>query len=97
MILATKTHQPFNQDSATLLDIDLSILGAPDAGFDAYDRAVRQEYNWVPDDVYEPARKQVLQSFLDREHIYHTPVMFEQFEHQAKCNLKRRVDFVSAY
>lgn len=92
MIIATKTHEPFNHDSAILLDIDLGILGASESVFDAYDQAVRCEYDWVPAEVYEAGRKKVLQSFLARERIYHTKSMFEQYEAQARRNLTRRMD-----
>ncbi|PWQ94238.1 HD domain-containing protein [Leucothrix arctica] len=92
MIIATKTHKPFNHDSAIMLDIDLGILGASDAAFEAYDQAVRREYQWVPAKAYESGRKQVLASFLSRERIYHTDAMFEQYESQARRNLTRRMD-----
>jgi len=92
MIIATKTHLPFNSDSEILLDIDLGILGASESAFDAYDQAVCREYSWVAADVYEVARKQVLESFLARERIYHTERMFEQYEAQARANLTRRIN-----
>ena len=53
MIEATRTHRlPDGEDTAArgdaalLLDMDLSILAAPQAAFDAYERAVRLEYGW---------------------------------------------------
>ena len=91
MILATKTHLPFNQDTMILLDIDLGILGSSCKAFDAYDRAVRREYQWVDDEKYEAGRKQVLASFLERDVIYHTDQMHKQFEAQARKNIKRRI------
>ena len=92
MIIATKTHTPFNRDSEIMLDIDLGILGASIEAFDRYDQDVRSEYLWVPAEAYESGRKQVLASFLARERIYHTQQMFEQYEAQARANLTRRMN-----
>ena len=72
LIMATKTHHPgVHPDAPYLIDIDLAILGAEPADFDAYDAAIRKEYAHVPDDAYRAGRTRVLQSFLDRERIIH--------------------------
>ncbi|MCB1151504.1 hypothetical protein KDK88_08125, partial [bacterium] len=59
MILATADHEPVETDDAGLandglandaahfLDMDLSILGAEPAAFDAYEAAIRREYAFV--------------------------------------------------
>lgn len=44
-----------------------------------------------PDAAYRQGRKQVLQHFLSREHIYHTPLMRGQLEQQARQNLKQEM------
>lgn len=91
MILATKTHHATSGDSALIVDIDLSILGASPARFAEYDQAIRREYQWVPEDEYEKARAQVLQSFLEREQIYQHDEIREQLEAQARANLQNRL------
>jgi predicted metal-dependent HD superfamily phosphohydrolase len=49
LIRATRHDgQHCTTDAALICDIDLSILGRPAAVYDAYARAIRQEYAWVP-------------------------------------------------
>jgi predicted metal-dependent HD superfamily phosphohydrolase len=78
-------------DEALLLDIDLSILGADDATFDEYDRAIRVEYEWVPDEAYRSARANVLQGFLKRDRIFRT-VAYRQQEAAARRNIERALE-----
>ena len=63
MIEATATHTPpvsgdkrADGDAALFLDMDLSILGAPPAAFDAYEEAIRLEYAWVDDAAWRKGR-----------------------------------------
>jgi len=89
MIVATAHHQCAEQDliTPTFLDIDLAILGAAPERFAEYDKAIRKEYAWVPDMVYNPKRKQILSQFLQREQIYFTPELRAKYEAQARKNL----------
>ena len=89
-ILATRhAAEPAAGDTALTVDIDLSILGRPPETFDAFDRAIREEYAWVPGFLYRRKRAEVLQGFLDRPAIYITPALQERFEAQARANLER--------
>ncbi|TRD00350.1 hypothetical protein FJV76_05060 [Mesorhizobium sp. WSM4303] len=99
MILATSTHQlPSFDDRAALrdaslfLDMDLSILGAAPTAFDAYERAVRQEYAWVEEPMWRAGRSAVLKSFLARDHIFHTDEFRRRFEPQARQNIARSIE-----
>jgi predicted metal-dependent HD superfamily phosphohydrolase len=88
MILATRDHDPHgSSDAALLLDVDLSILGEDRATFDAFDRAIRKEYAFVPDDEYRSGRRAVLERFLSRPRIFHTDAMHEEREARARENL----------
>lgn len=91
LILATKTHEaaPDDPDAALLLDADLVVLGAAPADYDRYAQAIRQEYAWVPEDRYRDGRRKVLNSFLERPRLYHTPALFERLEQAARENLRR--------
>ncbi|TPI39346.1 hypothetical protein FJW07_14320 [Mesorhizobium sp. B3-1-9] len=96
MINATATHQlpPFRDedalnDAALLLDMDLAILGARPAVFDAYEKAVRREYGWVEEPMWRAGRAAVLKSFLARQHIFYTTEFRDRFEAQARENLGR--------
>lgn len=90
-ILATKTHATASDDIALLIDIDLGILGAPEPIFEAYDRAIRQEYAWVSRDRYRRERSRILQSFLDRGCIFKTKEIQKDLEGKARANLSRKV------
>jgi predicted metal-dependent HD superfamily phosphohydrolase len=91
MIIATRTHESSNADCSLLLDIDLSILGAPPDEFEAYDQAIRREYAWVPEERYALGRTAILNSFLSRPRIYKTAEFFDIYERQARDNLRRKV------
>ncbi|MPY67409.1 phosphohydrolase [Deinococcus sp. SDU3-2] len=89
LILATRhTDPPSTREEGVLVDADLSILGADPATFAAYDRAIRQEYSFVPEEAYRTGRAQVLRGFLDRERIYTTPE-FAELDAQARTNLRQ--------
>ncbi|CDX28862.1 conserved hypothetical protein [Mesorhizobium sp. SOD10] len=96
MINATATHQlpAFRdedalEDAAFLLDMDLAILGAEPAVFDAYEKAVRLEYGWVEEPMWRAGRAAVLKNFLARPHIFNTQLFRDRLEAQARKNLGR--------
>lgn len=76
-------------DSAWMLDIDLSILGAPAARFAQYQAQIQAEYAWVPAADYALRRQAVLRGFLQRPAIYQTATMRARLEAQARQNLKQ--------
>lgn len=98
MIEATATHRVPDlgthaaQDAALFLDMDLSILGAPPALFDAYEAGVRLEYGWVPEERWRQGRAAVLAGFLERERIFHTDLFRGLYEAQARANLRRSLE-----
>jgi predicted metal-dependent HD superfamily phosphohydrolase len=92
LVLATKHDAPpTSLDQALIVDIDLSIFGASEARFEAYDAAIRREYRWVPGPLYRRKRREVLQSFLDRPQIFATDHFATRLEVQARANLARAV------
>jgi len=89
LVMAT-THdaQPVDADAQLMVDIDLSILGAPAERFAEYERQIRAEYAHVPPEVFEPRRRLILGHFLARDPLYQTPVMRARCEAQARTNLR---------
>jgi len=88
MILATKLHQPSeDNDTDFLTDADLAILGKTPYEYQLYSENVRKEYTIYPDFMYTPGRKKVLQHFLDMERIFKTDHFFNKYEKQARLNL----------
>ena len=87
-ILATQhSVLPEGNDQQLLVDIDLSILGACHFRFEEYEEQIRAEYKWVPQSIFVSKRKEILNEFLDRRPIFHTPDLFKVFEDQARVNL----------
>jgi predicted metal-dependent HD superfamily phosphohydrolase len=93
LILLTKSHVAAPEDrlGALLVSIDLAILGRPAATYDAYARAIRQEYSYVPEDLYRMGRAAVLKHFLNGPAIYADPGLRGRYEAQARTNLAREV------
>ena len=78
------------------LDMDLSILGAPDAVYREYSKAIKSEYAWVPEFMYRRERRRILAGFLARATVYLTEVMRNRFEMQARINLDQELQALSA-
>jgi predicted metal-dependent HD superfamily phosphohydrolase len=76
-------------DTALVVDVDLSILGQSPGVYDAFERAIRREYWWVPRSRYQAARGAVLERFLLRSSIYQTDRFYETYEKPARDNLAR--------
>ncbi|MFA6153642.1 hypothetical protein [Mesorhizobium sp.] len=103
MILATATHElPYFdnaaavRDAAFFLDMDLSILGAAPDAFDAYEQAVRREYDWVAEPMWRAGRGAVLRNFLARPHIFHTEEFRQRFGPHAVANMSRSLERLEA-
>jgi predicted metal-dependent HD superfamily phosphohydrolase len=90
LILFTRhAVEPEGPDAEALVDVDLSILGTAPARFDEYERQVRQEYSWVPEETFRRRRGEILEQFLARRSIYSTPLFRERYEPAARANLER--------
>jgi predicted metal-dependent HD superfamily phosphohydrolase len=91
LILLTRGHAVAAEDEAgaLLVSIDLSILGAEPARYDAYARAIRQEYGHVPEDAYRAGRSRVLRHFLEAAAIFPNAGYRGRYEAQARENLAR--------
>ncbi len=91
-IMVTRHDQPpQTADQQLLLDVDLAILGASPAVFDAYERQIMQEYQSVPSAAFRSNRRRILQGFLNRPRIYHSAAFLATREAQARANLERSI------
>jgi len=97
MILATKHHlgADLTWDAMAFLDMDTSILGAPEEVYKQYSRAIRIEYSWILDFLYRKGRKKILHDFLDRERIYFTEEIGSKYEAQARRNIEGEIRALS--
>tara|TARA_R110002051_G_scaffold59442_4_gene108997 strand:+ start:1051 stop:1722 length:672 start_codon:yes stop_codon:yes gene_type:complete len=103
LIMMTATHQIDTlangdkiSDAAYLLDMDLSILGAPWSEYDQYAQAVRQEYVHVAKENYRVGRIAVLEKLLAHSSLYLTAYYHTRLEKQARKNIKREISFLHA-
>ncbi len=77
-------------DELLMVDIDLSVLGAPQSDFERYEESVRAEYAWVPEADFTCGRRAIVKSFLDRPEIFST-APFRGLEPVARVNLRRSI------
>jgi predicted metal-dependent HD superfamily phosphohydrolase len=93
LIRLTKTHdvQPNDRLGAILISIDLSILGAEPARYDAYAAAIRQEFIHVPEADYRAGRAKVLGRFAARPVIFPDAAFAARYDRQARENLAREL------
>lgn len=96
-ILATKSHLVSKDEDTNLFtDADLSILGMKWEDYETYFRQVRKEYSIYPDLLYKPGRRKVLKHFLEMERIFKTDHFYQKFELQARMNLEKELQILSA-
>ncbi|MDQ3111875.1 MAG: hypothetical protein M3R17_18470 [Bacteroidota bacterium] len=94
-IIATKKHLvSSDNDTNYFTDADLAALGQGWDDYSAYYKNVRKEYSIYPDLIYNPGRKKVLRHFLEMERIYKTDYFYEQFELQAKENMRKELEIL---
>lgn len=84
-------QEPGDRDTATLLDADLAILGAPEDRYRRYAADIRREYSWVPDAEYRPGRAAVLERFMARPRLYHHELLRKTCEQQAHVNMREEL------
>jgi len=97
LVLVTQHSAAPSDDIARLIvDIDLAILGATPERFAEYEAQIRAEYAWVAEDFYRLKRREVLQGFLNRSHIYSTVPFQIQYEAMARSNLQASIDRLGA-
>lgn len=97
LIALTAGHQVGEGDAegALLVSIDLAVLGRPPGDYDAYARAIREEYAHVPEAMFRPGRASVLKRMLAAEPLYPDPVFRGRLETQARANLAREIAVLS--
>ena len=103
LIMMTATHQlnewtdpNKDSDAAYLLDMDLSILGAPWSEYQQYAQAVHQEYAHIAKEDYHTGRIAVLEKLLTHPMLYLTEYYHARLEEQARNNIKREITLLRA-
>jgi len=97
LILLTARHgqlapQDVDAEAALLLDCDMAILGAPQAEFEAYDRAIAEEYrDHVPGFLFRINRRRFLRGVLAQPRIFLSDWFHQRYDAQARANLRRAI------
>lgn len=93
LIRLTRTHdvQPDDRLGAILISIDLSILAAEPARYDAYAAAIRHEFIHVPEADYRAGRANVLMRFAARPAIFPDAAFAAKYDRCARDNLAREL------
>lgn len=93
LIRLTKSHDVEANDrlGAILISIDLGILAAEPARYDAYAAAIRQEFCHVPDADYRTGRAEVLARFTARPVIFPDADFAAKHDGPARDNLAREL------
>ncbi len=95
IIMATTHQKPLESKSSIeakiIADADLSILGSDKRTYNQYALQVRQEYKHYSDEIFTAGRIKVLQSFLNRSHIYTLDFFQQKYEMIARQNITSEV------
>lgn len=98
LILLTAGHavEPSDRIGARLVSIDLSILGAEPGRYDAYARAIREEYAHVPEPAYRAGRAAIMARFLESDRLFPDPAWAKRCEARARANIRREIGALAA-
>ncbi|MAC89742.1 hypothetical protein [Maricaulis sp.] len=91
LIRATASHQDGGQDNddALFLDVDYSILGAPEDVYDRYAKDVREEYGWAPGLLYRQGRRAFLKDAQAADRTFLTDRFEAELGDRARANMRR--------
>ncbi|MEV8400679.1 HD domain-containing protein [Streptomyces niveus] len=94
LVRLTVSHDPAPGDTngEVLCDADLAILAGEPEEYEAYTRAVREEYGFVPDDAFRAGRAAVLRQLLDLQRLFRTPHGAAAWEERARANLTAELE-----
>ncbi|WP_019634672.1 hypothetical protein [Actinomadura atramentaria] len=98
LVRLTATHDPEPGDAngEVLCDADLAVLGADPATYAAYAAAVREEYAFIPEEIFRAGRAEILRNLLAAPTLYRTPEAITRFETRARANLETELTLLNA-
>ena len=91
LIDSTEKHLPLedNIDVYYFLDMDLSVLATESTTYITYTNYIAKEYQlYYPKLLYKMGRKKAMRQFFNRSRLYYTSFFYENYENQAKSNIK---------
>jgi len=98
LVRLTVTHDPAedDHDGEVLCDADLAVLAGDPAAYAAYAAAVREEYGFVPDDLFRAGRADILRRLLELPRLFRTSYAYDQWEAVARRNLTTELELLEA-
>lgn len=98
LVRLTTDHEPApgDRDGEVLCDADLAVLAGSPQEYAAYAAAVREEYAFVPDELFRAGRAGILRQLLAMERLFRTPYGEQHWERTARRNLTTELDLLSA-
>jgi predicted metal-dependent HD superfamily phosphohydrolase len=88
--LPPEVPEAWRADCAIFLDLDLAVLGAAPALYDAYEHGIAAEYLPVHGAAaYRAGRTAFLHGLLQRPRLFHTERFHVAFDAPARANLRR--------
>lgn len=81
-------------DTDYVCDIDMAILGYPNAVLMEYEADIRHEYAHASDSQYRDGRCHFLQSVLNKESIFKTSHFNKKYESTARNNIKKLIEHI---
>jgi predicted metal-dependent HD superfamily phosphohydrolase len=96
LIMDTKHLFPADSFGGKLVaDVDLASMGQDEATWLVTEKNIRQEYAFVPENVFREGRRNILQGFLNKKRIFQTEFFFDKYEDAARKNLAASVERLS--
>lgn len=89
LIMLTQHHEASTNDEKAFVDIDLSILAAPEKKYSQYESNIRKEYAQWSESEYQSGRRSFLLKMASRPDIFLHPTLRMNWEHKALKNINR--------
>jgi predicted metal-dependent HD superfamily phosphohydrolase len=98
LVRLTAGHDPAagDRNGEVLCDADLAVLAGTPEEYGAYAAAVREEYGFVPDEVFRARRAEVLGELQALPRLFRTPTGYERWERRARHNVAAEVELLRA-
>lgn len=93
----TKTIESYTNVEAIMISCDLSILGKDTDSYKKYSCGVKQEYSYIPDDIFVQERIKVLSSLLSKANnctLFPASMWHQLYNAKAIKNMTTEIDYL---